>query len=164
MQGVLHGRHHRVIGVRRAVAEVHAHTELVVLNKRAWDLLHPTECKNMDVLGSHICVSVSHCRLAAVKRLHKHSLQRLFGIQEHCFLQKLHMDSVHQLDAWGQLKCVTTLGNYLINHIKRHRPRQEEQLCRHSAQGTICEYIKGTTMGMCDAVVKPCYVIIPDCP
>lgn len=59
MQGVLHGRHHRVIRVRRAVAEVHAHTELVVLNRRAWDLLHPAERKKLIVEGSRVCVYLS---------------------------------------------------------------------------------------------------------
>ncbi len=59
MQGVLHSRHHRVIRVRRAVAEVHAHTELVVLNRRAWDLLHPAECKKFNVVDSLLFVPYS---------------------------------------------------------------------------------------------------------
>ncbi len=45
MQGVPHGRHHSVVRVRRAVAEVHTHTELVVLNRRAWDVLNPARCR-----------------------------------------------------------------------------------------------------------------------
>ena len=56
MQGVLHGRHHRVIRVRRAVAEVHAHTELVVLNRRAWDFLHPADSTQEIECGRLLCM------------------------------------------------------------------------------------------------------------
>jgi len=49
--------------------------------------------------------------------------------------------------------------------VQRHRLTQRGQgdkLCKHSTHGAICASIMRVTIGMRNAVVKPCWVMIPE--